>query len=483
MSLRQKAVGGMVWTISQQFGVRIISFIVSIILARLLDPATFGLFGMISILMTLGSTLMDSGLTSSLIRTPNPQQNDFSTVFFINLFGSIIIYCLAFFIAPYVAAFYDQPVLTNIIRVFCTVFIINAFNGIQRARLTIDMNFKAQMMVQVPSVIIGGIFGIILAYKGFGVWSLVYMYLMQSTLSTLQFWFGSKWRPNLYFGRKIFWHHFQFGYKITLSGVIVTLYNNIYTILIAKYFSASQLGYYSRALSLRDMPISNLSAALNKVTYPIFSAIHNDDAKLKSAYKRVMQQVVFCIAPLLVFLVVMAEPFIRILLTEKWLPAVPYFQILCIAGFWLPLQSYNHNIIKVKGNTGLILKLQIVKKIFGVIGVVSILHFGIIALLYFHIVSTLVDYLLDAKYGGGMINYSVWDQIRDIAPIIFVSIFSGLLIWAVDIFISGNLFNMSDFFRLLVGVVMYFTVFALISVKMKIPALFEFKGMIKKARV
>jgi O-antigen/teichoic acid export membrane protein len=479
MSLKQKTIGGLVWTLAQQFSIQLITFAVSVILARMLHPSEFGIFGMISILIALGTNLMDSGLTSSIIRTPDASQKDYSTVFVLNLVGSIVIYLIVFLTAPAVAHFYNQDILVNIIRVFCLTFIFNAFRSVQSAKLTKEMNFKTQMIIQIPSVLAGAVVGISLAFYGFGVWSLVWMYMVQSFLSALQHWLYSGWRPDLKFDLQTFKYHFNFGYKITLSGIIGTLYSNIYTIIIAKYFSAAQLGYYSRALSLRQLPISNLSAALNKVTYPMFSSLLDDDVKLKNVYKRVMQQVVFWVAPFLILLIVTAEPFIRFLLTEKWLPAVPYFQILCVAGIWLPLQAYNYNIIKVKGKTGLTLRIQLVKKLFGTIGVFIAVSFGIRGLLYFQIISTLIDYYLDAYYGGRMINYPMLEQILDILPSVGIALVIGAGTWFLDSFLVNSL-SMPDLARLVICGLTYFVVYLGICHLFKVSAAKDFKKLILK---
>ena len=479
MGLKEKTIGGLAWTFAQQFSLQIITFGVSIILARLLSPAEFGLFGMISVLIAIGSTLIDGGLTSSIIRTPNASQKDYSTVFVINLVGSIIIYCVVFFTAPYVANFYNQEVLTNIIRVFCIVFVINAFNSVQRAKLTKEMNFKTQMIIQLPSVIAGGILGIILAYNGFGVWSLVWMYVLQSFLSALQHWVYSGWKPNLKLDKVTFLYHFNFGYKMTLSSLLVTLYSNIYTVIIGKYFSAAQLGFYTRALSLRQLPISNLSSALNKVTYPMLASINHDDVKLKSVYKRVMQQVIFWVAPVLILLMVVAEPLIAFLLTDKWLPAVPYFQILCVSGIWMPLNSYNYNIIKVKGKSGLTLKLQIVKKVFGVIGILLVIPFGIYGLLYFQIVTTLFEYLLDGFFGGRMINYRISEQLKDLLPSISFAVIIGALTWILESFLV-KLVSFPDYAELLLCGFFYFSLYLGLSYIFKLKAIVDFRILVLK---
>jgi len=481
MSLRKKTLSGMVWTFGQQFSVQLIGFFVSVILARILSPSEFGLIGMMSIFIALGRSLMDSGLTSSIIRTPDADQRDYSTVFIINLVASVIIYFLIYFSAPFIAIFYKQEILTDLIRVYSFLFIFQAFMSVQNAVLTKELKFKALMIIQIPSVLIGGVVGVVLAYLGFGVWSLVYMYLCQGFLSSLQHWFYSDWRPKLVFDRARFKYHFNFGYKITLAGLLESIYQNLYTIIIGKYFSAAQLGYYSRAFSLRQLPISNISAVIGKVTYPMLSSISQDNEKLRGYYRKLMQQVVFWIAPLMILSIVLAEPLFRFLLTEKWLPAVPYFQIMCITGIIYPLQSYNYNIIKVKGRTDLTLKIQMVKKAYCVIGIICAVPFGIYGLLIFQLLAAIVDYNIDCYFSAKLIDYPIIKQLRHILPSVSIAVVVGMVSYAFDQFLLQEM-KASDFIRLLGVSGLFATMYLSISYLIKLAALIEFKEtFIKKA--
>lgn len=299
IELRQKAISGLFWTFSQQFSVQIINFAVSIVLARLLLPAEFGLLGMIAIFMAIGQSLINSGLTSSLIRTKDADNEDFSTVFYFNLIGSILVYLILYIFAPYIGDFYDQPILTQLIRVYSITFIISSFSSVQDTILTKEMEFRKQMTIQIPSVIVSSITGITLAFLEFGVWSLIYMNLCQSTLNSIQLWIRSDWKPSLTFKKAKFRYHFNYGYKLTLSGILNTIFDHAYHIIIGKYFSASQLGFYTRANSLKQLPVQNISAALGKVTFPLFANIQDDNTKLKDIYKRLVQQVTFWILPTL----------------------------------------------------------------------------------------------------------------------------------------------------------------------------------------
>lgn len=457
-SLKRRSLHGIAWTFAEHFSIKGVSFIVSIVLARILLPEEFGLIGMIVFVIAIGDTLRDAGMTQSLIRTLNPTEADYSTVFFVNLIASVAIYCLIFFSAPFIASFFERQVLTNIIQVLALKIPIGAISSIQNTRLIKSMQFKRQLIIELPSIIISGIIGIILAYKGFGVWSLVYMNLMQTAISSIQLWLYSSWYPKLIISKVEFKEHFLFGYKLTLSGLLDALYNNMYNVIIGKYYTAAQLGFYTRAQNTKQLPVSTIASALNKVTYPMFAEIQEDDKHMKSVYKRVMQQVLFWIAPALIGTAVIAEPLFRLLFTEKWLPAVPMFQLLCIVGILYPLHAYNLNILKVKGRSDLFLKVEVIKKIFTVSGVLLTFQFGIFALLGFQVFSNFVIFFINAHYGGKLINYNVWQQIEHISPIFVLSLIMGVICWLFNNFMLDGILN--DIATILIisslGLIIYF---------------------------
>lgn len=441
MSLRKQATSGMVWTFTQQFGNQLISFVVSLVLARILLPEQFGLIGMIAVFVSIGKALLDSGLTQSLIRSKELDQEDYSTVFYFNLAASVLIYTIIFFGAPFIAAFYEQSILTPIIRLYCTTFIISAFSAVQGARLTQKMDFKTQTIIGIPSAILSGIIGISMAYNGFGVWSLVWSGISGAFFSALQLWIYSKWRPSWVFNFEKFKEHFNFGYKLTLSGILDQVFNNIYLIIIGKYFAAAQVGFYTRAQTTKQLPVKNISGALNKVTYPLFASIQDDDVRLKRVYSQLMQMVVFVIAPVMVLLAVIAEPLFVFLFTEKWLPAVPYFQILCATGILYPIHAYNLNVLKVKGRSDLFLRLEIIKKIVIVIAIAATIKFGIIALIYGQVFTSIIAFFINTHYTGKYINYTAWQQARDILPIILLAFAVGLIIFFLENFPLSNQLN------------------------------------------
>jgi O-antigen/teichoic acid export membrane protein len=478
MSLKERAVSGILWSLWQQFSGKMVSFCISIFLARMLEPAQFGLIAMLSLFIAIGNMLLDSGLTASLIRTPDADQRDFSTIFYFNLVGSTILYILLFLAAPLIADFYNQPLLKAVVRVYGLILILNAFFGVQSTLLIKDMKFRKQTNIQVPAAIGGGLLGIGLAKMGYGVWSLVWMGLFTSFLSTAMHWIYSAWRPALIFDRECFKRHFHFGYKMTLSGMLDTVYQNLYLIIIGKYFSASQLGFYARAESISQLPIGNISAAVNKVTYPMFAEISDDVVQLKNVYKRLMQQVLFWNAPALIFLCVIAQPLFHFLLTDKWLPAVPYFKILCISGIMYPLHAYNLNVLKVMGKSALFLKLEVVKKVLSVAGIILFIRFGIYGLLYFQLFFNFVAYYINSIYSGRLIFYPVKEQIEDILPILVLAGGLGISCYFFDLFLI-HMF-VPDLIRIVVIGLLYTLFYYAFSMLVKLPAIGDFKQLILK---
>ena len=457
MTLKKKLKTSFFWVGIEQVGIQAISFIISIILARILLPSDFGIIGMILIFIAIGKSLTDSGLSLSLVRSKELGTVDYSTVFYFNLLGSVFIYLLVFFAAPFISAFYNEEILIDIIRVYSFVFIINALGNIQQIRIIKHLAFKLLFKISIPSIILGGFVGIYMAYAGYGVWSLVVSALVQASINTLLLWLFGKWMPTFQFEWNIFKKHFYYGYKLTLAGLIETFYKNSYTVIIGRVFGTSQLGYFTRADTLKQVPVQNIGTILNKVTFPLFSSIQDDDKKLKSAYKSIMQVVIFFVAPLLLIASALAEPLIRFLLTEKWLPSVPYFQILCWAGILFPLNAYNLNILKIKGRSDLFLKLEVVKKTIGVLTILVTFQFGIIALLWGGVIVSAFSFFINSYYTGRFISYSSFEQLKDIIPLVFLAALVAGFSWYLDQNVQ-NYFS-SDFMRLLIwgstGVLIY----------------------------
>lgn len=476
IKLKKQAVSGVIWTFLQQFSIQLINFVVQIILARLLMPEAFGLIAMLSVFISLGQMLMDSGMTSSLIRTKTPDQLDYSTVFVTNLVVSIAVYALVYFSAPLIGKFYNQEILIAILRVYAISFVIRSFVAVHVAKLTKEMNFKLQMKLQVPSTIIGAVVGVCLAYLGYGVWSLVWLNLTQTIVFTLQNWMFIKWKPSFIFNKRRFQYHFNFGYKMTFSGVLDTVYNDAYNIVIGKMFSPATVGFYSQAENLRLFPVKQLSTVMNKVTYPLFSSLKNDD-QLKSAYRLSMRLILFAVVPLMLLLIVIAEDLFLLLLGDKWLPSVPYFQILAIASIFRPIGVYNLNILKVKGKSDMFLKLEIIKKIVGVIAIAVTLPFGILPLVYSLTVTSVLFAFLNALYSGKLINYRVSEQIKDIRKIFI----SGVIAAAITIIVynTTNGAGFSSFLSILLITLVFAVAYLFLIAIVDRKILVSIKALIK----
>lgn len=428
MSLVKQAKQGMVWTFLQQFSVQLINFVVQIAMARILLPSDYGLIAMLTIFISIAQTLVDSGMTTSVIREKEIKAIDYSTVFFTNLLISLTVYAIVFFIAPFVGIFYKQPILADILRVYAISFVINAFVAVHLAKFTKELNFKKQFSYQVPSTIIGAILGFTFATHGHGVWSLVYMNLIQALVYALSLWIFSGWRPGFTFSKERFKHHFSFGYKLTLSGLLNTIYVNLYRIIIGKAFSPAQVGFFTQADNMRNLPVMQLSNVLNKVTYPLFAKI-DDDVKLKKLYKTVMSLVLSLSALLMLGLLLVAKPLFLILLGEKWMPAVPFFQILCIASMMLPIGTYNLNILKVKGRSDLFLKVEVIKKTIGTICLFAAIPFGVKAIVWSLCITNVLFAYLNGFFSGKLINYLLLEQFKDSFRVLIIAILPAIIIY------------------------------------------------------
>lgn len=477
MSLKQQILEGVVWTFAEQFGSQLIGFGISVVLARLLLPTDFGTIALFGVVMAIAKVFVDGGLIGSLIRTQNIDKKDLSTVFWFNLATAITFYLLIYMTASWVADFYNQDLLTPLIRVYAVILIIDSFVAVQGVQFIKKMDFKTNFKIQLPSMIVGGIAGIGFAYYGFGAWSLVYFSLIQNSIFTLQYWFYSDWRPSFIFDIEKFKYHFSFGSKLMLSNLLDVSFNNIYTILIGKRFSTSELGFYNRADSLKQLPISNISSTLNKVTFPLFAKISHDDEKLRETYKKLLKLVMFVIAPIITLMIILAEPLIRFLLTDKWLPSVPYFQILCIAGILYPIHTYNLNILQAKGRSDLYLKLEVLKKALIIIVVCISIKFGLIGLVWGQVVTSCLSLFINTHYTSNFLKYSMLNQMKDLAPSLFLAAVCGALVWLADTFYF-NVFP--DFSRLVCISLIYLLLYIGFSVISKCKEIGLLKELIIK---
>lgn len=451
MSLFNQAKKGVFWTFLQQFSVQGINFVVQIVLARLLLPSDFGLVAMIAIFVAIGQSLSDSGMTSSLIRNKINTEADYGTVFITNFLVSIFIYIIVFFTAPFVAQFYKQDILTDLLRTYSLIFIISSFYVVQIAKFSKELNFKSQFTYQLPSVIIGAAVGIMMAQKGFGVWSLVGLNIAQAISFSIILWTFYKWRPQFIFDKSVFRGHFNYGYKLTISSLMTNLYLNLYKIIIGKLFSPATVGYFNQADGLRQFPVNQLSTIFNKVTFPLFASIQHDNQKLKVAYRTILNVVLSISSSMMIVLILIARPLYLIVFGEKWLLAVPYFQILCFASIFLPVNIYNLNILKVKGRTDVYLRIDIVKKVMGVTSLLLSVPFGVEGIVWSLCLTNICFAYLNGYFSGKFISYSLKEQFIDTLKVILLALIPGLICYIL-IYLSFIKFSNILFIILVVTV-------------------------------
>ncbi|KQS37789.1 lipopolysaccharide biosynthesis protein [Pedobacter sp. Leaf194] len=476
MSLRKQALSGIVWTYSQQFGGQLVTFLVSLILSRVLIPEEFGLVGMLTVFVGIGTVLFDGGLTSSLIRTKELDAADYSTVFYFNFACSVLIYLILYISAPFIADFYHQPQLELIARIYGLTFIITAFGAVQNTILTKELKFRKQALITISSLIISSTCGITLAFLKYGVWSLVIMAVVNAFINSLLLWLTTGWYPIRVFDREKFNNHFHYGYKLTLSGILDIIFTNIYQIIIGRVYSPTQVGYYARANSLMMLPVGNISGALNRVVFPIFSKIQDDIPKLKAAYKKIMLMVLFIITPAIVFMAVLAQPLIIFLFSEKWLKMVPIFQIICLTGVLYPIHMYNLIILQVVGKSDLFLKLEVFKKIIVVIILPISLYFGFYGLLWGQLISSVLALFINTHYAGKILTYSMFAQLKDLLPVFLFALISGLIIYLID----RQLIEQSNIIRLATGSILGLSTYILISWAFKFESLADIRNFILK---
>ncbi len=470
--IKEKAIKGVSWSFIDNIANSGITFLVGIILARILSPAEFGLIGMITIFIAVSNSIVDSGFSSALIRKVKTKDIDYNTVFYFNLCLGIGLYLILFFSAPAISRFFKEPILISIMRVMGIILIINAFGIVQRTLLVKEVDFKTQTKISLIASIISGFVGIAMALKGFGVWSLVGQQISRQLLNSIFLWVFNTWRPALEFSKESFHELFGFGSKLLISGLIDTIYNNIYYLIIGKFYSAVQLGQYTRAEQFSSIFSTNLTNVVQRVSYPVLCSIQDDDERLKLAYQRVIKATMLVTFACMLGLAAIAKPLILLLIGVKWMPAVPFLQIICFAGMLQPLHAINLNMLMVKGRSDLFLRLEIIKKSIAVIPIYLGIFYGIEFMLWGSVFLSFAAYLLNSYYSARLINYSTWAQIKDISPSFLVSIFVAAAMWCL------TLLNYSIWITLplqcILGLIMTIAIYETI----KSTEYFELKGIL-----
>jgi O-antigen/teichoic acid export membrane protein len=423
--LHSKTVRAGIWSFIEAICQRGLQFVVGIILARLLLPEQFGLVGMLMVFMAVAQTFLDSGFSAALINKQNLTEVDICSVFYFNLLMGIVAAICLSLVAPFVATFYNQPLLTPMLRALALVLVINAFGLIQGTLLTRAIDFKLQTKVTVIGSFISGLIGIGMAYSGYGVWSLVVQQITNALARSLLLWVYNSWRPAWILSLQSLQEMFGFGSRLLASGLLNTIFDNIYLVVIGKLFSPADLGYFTRANSLQQLPSMTLSNMVARVTFPVFSTIQNDPERIKRGMKKAITLLMLINAPLMIGLAVVARPLVLVLLTAKWEPCIPYLQLLCIVGLLLPLHYINLNVLQAMGRSDLFLRLEIIKKVLIACNIAITFRWGVEAIIIGQVVTSIVSYYLNAYYNRNLLNYSIWEQIGDLYPYLLNALFMG----------------------------------------------------------
>src|SRR5690554_5757818 len=417
------------WKLLERGGTQGIQFIIQIVLARLLAPEQFGTIAIVMVFIHLAQVFVQSGFNTALIQKKDADDVDFSSVFYLSLALAGILYLIIFLSAPYIANFYNDDILIPVLRVLSLTLFAGAFNSIQNAFVSRNLLFKKLFKSSLGAILISGVLGIIAAYQGLGIWALVIQQLVNQISITIIMWFTVKWRPKLVFSFSKVGELFSFGWKLLASSLLNVLYMELRTLIIGKMYTPSMLGYYNRGQQFPKVIVSNIDGSIQSVMLPALSAHQDDRKRVKEMMRRAIVSSSFFIFPMMVGMAVVAEPLVKIVLTEKWLPAVPFLQIACFTFALWPIHTANLQAINAMGRSDVFLKLEIIKKIMGLIILGVSLPFGVYAIAFGGIFSGLIGTFINAYPNKELLNYSYKEQWLDIMPSLLISLIMGVIVY------------------------------------------------------
>jgi O-antigen/teichoic acid export membrane protein len=460
-NLQQKTFSGMIWTFAQHFSLEGFAFVQGIILARLLVPKDYGLIAMTQIFFAVARVFIDSGFGNALMRKKNRKEIDYSTVFVTNVVLTFFFAVALFLLAPSIGDFYKEPILKDIVRANAILLVINSVNAVQATRLRINLQFKIFGFISVVSTVSIGIITIVLAYLGDGVWSLIYPNFLAPFLNFILYWYFQRWRPKLQFSWKVWREYFAYGSNLLLASLITKIWDNLYPFIIGKKFSAVDLGYYSRAHGYANLPATSFQGTLNSVTFPVLSSIQDDDCRLRDAYRRLIRVSGYVVFPMLMGLAALAKPVILVLITDKWAASIPYLVVICFAAMLRPIQILNLNLLKVKGRSDLVLKLEVLKKTIYLLVILITMNYSVLAMCFGGVLSSHIALFINTYYTGKLIHVGYFVQMKDLLPSFLFSTTMGLLVYASTLVFSNMLI------QLFVGIVLGITYYYFVSVLFK----------------
>jgi len=456
MGLQDQTLKGLKWTSIETIGVRLAQFIIGIVLARLLTPADYGIIGIIAVFIAIASAFIDSGFSNALIRKKEASEVDFSTTYIFNILISVFFYILLVISAPLIAKFYNQPELTNIVRVISINLIIGALAAIQKVKIARDLNFKLSAKCSTLATIISGFVGITLAYIGFGVWALVFQQVANTTLNTILLSIWSRWRPSFIFSLKTFHELWGYGSKLLASGLLHTIYTQFTTIVIGKFYSVASLGFYTRGQQLPDLLSSNFLSVISRVVFPIFAKIQDDENRLINAYVVYIKATSIIIIFALLLLLALAKPTILFLLTDKWTDAIPYLEIFCLIYLTDHINIINLNLLQVIGRSDLFLRLEIIKKAISISMIIAAIPFGVMAICISRLIYSQIALVFNTYYTGKIFHLGYIKQLKCFIPYIIYS-----LIAITPAFLATYV-PLHQIVKLIVGSILSLTIYILI---------------------
>lgn len=428
---KKNVIGNFIWRFAERCGAQLVTFVVSIVLARLLDPTVYGTVALVTVFTTILQVFVDSGLGTALIQKKDADDLDFSSVFFFNFVICIMLYMGMFIAAPYIAHFYNNSSLTPIVRVISLTIVISGVKGIQQAYVSRNMLFKRFFFSTIGGTIASAFVGIALAYKGFGVWALVAQQLLNTATDTLILWLTVKWRPRLMFSWKRLKKLLSFGWKILCSALIDTVYNNVRSLIIGKMYSSADLAYYNQGDKFPKLIVTNINTSIDSVLLPAMSSVQDSKDRVKNMTRRAIKTSTYIMAPLMMGLAFCAEPIVTLILTEKWLPCVPFLRIFCVTCMFYPIHTANLNAINAMGRSDLFLKLEIIKKAIGMTLLFSTMWFGVMAMAYSLLLNSVLSQIINSWPNRKLLNYRYLEQLKDILPGIILAVMMGIVVYII----------------------------------------------------
>ena len=421
-SVKQETLSGVKWNAIERFSVQGIQFLLGLLMARLLAPSDFGTIAMLGVFIAISQTFIDSGFANALIRKNNRTDKDFSTVFFFNIAISIVCYLVLFAIAPFVGKFYEMPILCQVLRIQSISLILNSLCAIQTTRLTIAIDFKGLAKINLSAALISGVSGVTMAYLGMGIWALVAQSLIATCVTMISLWYYSKWRPLWCFSWDSFNDLFSYGSKMLAAGLLNTIYNNLNPLVIGKFFSAQDLGFYNRGTHFAQFPSSNINGVLQRVTFPVMAKIQDDDEHLVRVYRKNISITCMCIFFGCTLLAAIGKPLILFLLGEKWAESIVFLQIYCFAAMFSHINGINLNLLQVKGRSDLFLRLEVIKKTISTVILFCSIPFGVVGICISKVVYTQIAIIINTYYTGKIFHLGYLTQIRDFSGFFFCSV-------------------------------------------------------------